>query len=112
VRGVRRIQRKRITYPLPLYDGGDPFKPGRVVNLSESGVCVEGIESRVGEVKTFIVRSGHHGSRFSFVFEGICRWVRDERQSGKALVAGFQITSISAPELRVLQKVLQDEQPT
>lgn len=107
LRNLRRTPRKRTKDRVWLYDNGDPFKAGRLVDVSESGICIEGIKARKGEEKSFIARVGPSGRNSSFVFEGVCRWVRKEQQRKETFVAGFQITSISPIEQRVFDKLLE-----
>ncbi|MEJ2719075.1 MAG: PilZ domain-containing protein [Deltaproteobacteria bacterium] len=104
---LRRTPRKLVNDPVWLYDGGDPFKEGRLLDVSDTGVCVEGIKTRMGELKSFIARIQPSGRNSSFVFEGRCRWVRKERQPTEKFVAGFEITSISPIEQKVFQKLLE-----
>ena len=100
LKGVRKWLRIPTTLPLRIYDSGNPFATGHVRDISEKGVCVEGIEATVGEIKNFIVRSDAIGAGHTFVFEGKCRWVSSEESSGKKWVAGFEITSISSLDFK------------
>jgi hypothetical protein len=54
VSGLRRFRRKRLNPPLKIFDGGDPFKSGVVKDISEKGVCIQGIQTEVGDLKNFI----------------------------------------------------------
>jgi hypothetical protein len=105
LRDLRRTTRKRMYDPVWLYDGGDPFKRGRLRDISDTGICIEGIEAHVGERKTFIVRLGPSGRNSSFVFEGECRWFRKEKQPKETIVAGFEIISITSMDRRVFQSL-------
>jgi Mor family transcriptional regulator len=106
LKGVRKWLRIPTAFPLRIYDSGNPFATGYVRDISEKGVCVEGIEATVGETKSFIVRSGAIGSGHAFVFEAKCRWVNTEESSGKKWVAGFEITSISSLDSKELRKLI------
>jgi len=106
LKGVRKLVRTITTLPLRIYDSGNPFATGYVRDISEKGVCIEGVEAAVGEVKNFIVRSGAFGAGHTFVFEGKCRWVNKEEPSGKRCVAGFEITSISSLDSAELRKLI------
>jgi len=107
-KGVRQFPRKRITSPLAIYDEGDPFKEGRVLDVSERGVCVEGVEAEVGQSKTFMVRLGGLSQSGTLVFEAKCRWVNNREADLKKRLAGFQITGISSLDSRQLQNLLFD----
>jgi hypothetical protein len=104
VSGLRKIRRRQLSSPLKIYDGGDPFKSGIVKDISEKGICMEGIQAELGEVKNFIIRLGLFGYSPTMVFEAKCRWV-DKKNPGKTL-AGFEITYISSLDSRELDKLL------
>jgi hypothetical protein len=112
LKGVRKWLRTTTNFPVRIYDSGNPFATGYLVDISEKGVCVKGIEAVVGEVKKFVVRSGAFGQGDTFVFEGKCRWVDAEQLSDKKWVAGFEITDISnldSGELRKLIRYIDDQ---
>jgi len=96
VKGLRQLQRYPIKSPIKIFDGGDPFKGGVVKDISEKGVCIQGIEGHVGDVKNFIIRLGSLGAGSTIVFEARCRWVKKGMTSGKTELAGFEITDISS----------------
>jgi len=106
VSGLRQFRRKRLNPPLKIFDGGDPFKSGAVKDISEKGVCIQGIETKVGDLKNFIIRLGDFGHSSTMVFEAMCRWVEKDPTSGKARVAGFEITSISSLDSGELNKLI------
>jgi hypothetical protein len=96
VKGLRQLPRYPMKSPIKIFDGGDPFKGGVVKDISEKGVCIEGIEAQIGVVKNFIIRLGHLGADGTIVFEARCRWVKKGMASGKTELAGFEITDISS----------------
>lgn len=106
LKGVRNWLRTTTTFPARIYDSGSPFATGYILDISEKGVCVKGIETVVGEVKDFIVRSDAFEQGQKFVFEGKCRWVNREKLSAEEWVAGFEITDISISDLAELQKLI------
>jgi hypothetical protein len=104
---LRKVRRRRITFPLKIFEGGNPFKSGLVRDISEKGVCIEGLEAGVGDVKSFIIRSGNFLQGSSLVFEARCQWVtRKEEGKNKKILAGFEITNISMLDSKELQKYL------
>jgi hypothetical protein len=107
-KGVRRAIRKISPFPVRIYDNGHPFATGYVRNVSEKGVCLEGIEASVGDVKGFIVRSGTSDRPDVLVFEAKCRWVRKEGKAVNGVAAGFEITDISNLDAQTLRKLLLD----
>jgi len=106
LKGVRNRVRTTTTFPARIYDCGSPFAAGHILDISENGVCVKGIETLVGEVKDFIVRSDAFEQSQKLVFEGQCRWVNKEKLSAKEWLAGFEITEISSLDLKELRKLV------
>ncbi len=106
LKGVRNWLRTTTTFPARIYDSGSPSATGCILDISEKGVCVKGIETVVGEVKDFIVRSDAFEQAQKFAFEGKCRWVNKENLSPKEWVAGFEITDISILDLAELRKLI------
>lgn len=104
-KSIRKIPRKRIKFPLRIYDGGNPFKPGLVMDISERGLCISGIDSMIGDVKSFIIRTGGRSDGSDPVFEAKCRWV--SRDHGK-IIAGFEITNISRMYSKELDKIVSE----
>ena len=111
LKGARKWPRTTITRPLRIYDSGSPFATGYLRNISEKGVCVEGIEAATGDIKNFVVHSGAFGADRAFVFEGKCRWVNRAGSFSTKCVAGFEITSISGLDLAELRKLVNPERP-
>ena len=105
--GLRKVPRKRISKCLWAYDACDPFEASPIRDISEKGVCIDGIRTKIGETKTFMVRLGVLERHSTFIFEAKCRWTGGEAEHDGELIAGFEITSISPGDLRVLQKALQ-----
>jgi len=108
VEGVRRAIRKTSPFPIRIYDNAHPFATGYVRNVSETGVCLEGIKASAGDVKSFIVRSGSSHRTDALVFEAKCRWVRTEGKAVNGVVAGFEITDISNLDAQTLRRLLLD----
>jgi hypothetical protein len=108
VEGVRRTIRKISPFPLRIYDNAHPFATGYVRNVSETGLCIEGIEASVGDVKGLIVRLGSSDRTATLVFEAKCRWVRREGKAVNGIASGFEITDISNLDAKTLKKLLLD----
>ena len=106
VTAVRRHPRKRIDFPVHIYDGVDPVETGLIEDVSESGVRVKGIKTKVGEKRTFIVRLPAGMARPPFAFDAVCRWTLDGDADPQRFMAGFEITSISHIDSEELQKLL------
>jgi hypothetical protein len=106
VKELRQFPRYPMKSPMKIFDGGDPFKGGVVKDLSEKGVCIQGIETEIGEVKNFIIRLGSFGATSSIVFQARCRWVKKSMTSGKTDLAGFEITDISTLDSGVFARFI------
>lgn len=104
----RRYPRTVITYPLWVYDHADQIEDGRVLDVSEKGVCIEGITAMVGETRTFIVKYRKGERRKPFVFDAMCRWVSANGGSSREYIAGFEITNISQGDIALLMELIED----
>lgn len=105
VKGIRQWLRQATILPVRVYDSADPSAKGSVRDISKKGVCIEGIEGSVGEVRNLILRSGAFGQGHTAVFEAKCRWANRDETFGRKWVAGFEITSISSLDARELEKL-------
>ena len=103
---VRNWLRTTTTFPVRIYDSGSLFGTGWVLDISEKGVRVKGIETVVGELKDFIVRSDAFEQGQKFVFEAKCRWMGKKKLLAKKWIAGFEITDISSLDLAELRKLI------
>ncbi len=99
---LRNVPRRRITTPLSIYENDNPFVPGVIKDLSETGICIEGIQSEIAQEKCFIIRGGF-GNAVTVVFNAKCRWVN---RSGPKPVAGYEIVDISMMDAKQLQKLM------
>jgi hypothetical protein len=105
-RQVRRFPRKAIGYPLFAYDRGDELESGRILDISERGVRIQGIAAKIGEARSFVVFFGAGVRRLPFGFDAICRWVDSGPEWRGLPVAGFEITQISSLDEKTLQDIL------
>lgn len=106
VRGVRQEARIPIDFPLRVQDCDHPYKHGFVRDLSQNGIGVCGIQARVGETRTLVVRLNGMADCSSVTFEAKCRWVLQTESEGQKCMAGFEITAIQDAALNELRKVL------
>ena len=101
----RRYPRADVSIPLPVYEmGSSSF--GVVRDISETGLCVAGIASEVGEVKSFQLSLDNlmNVDPLSLVAE--CRWVEEKGNKEKYFVAGFQLLDLSDADRATLQRVM------
>ncbi len=104
--GVRKSPRKRLDPPLPVFDSIEPFSDLLVLDVSETGIRVEGVNATVGEEKTFKIKPRGSEDRATLVFTAKCRWVKKPEHAKGRSVAGFEIIDISGYDAEVLQKLL------
>jgi hypothetical protein len=113
VEDMRSIVRSPLRQPLPIYDATRPEEKGLVRNITQQGVGVEGIFTRVNDIKTFMLDATGVASVGPIRFSAQCRWVK-KRPSGE-YVAGFEIMKISprsVAELRKLLAAITDQDPS
>jgi PilZ domain len=106
---ISQMRRSPRAYPvvtLPVFDVDDPTIEGLVQDISESGVQISGMDTRIGAKKTFIIQAAESCGIKPFSFDAECKWVRPAEE-GEMGIAGFEIISISEKDLEELQKVLQ-----
>jgi len=103
---IRRFPRKIMDFPVWVYDSVDQVEGCRVIDISKNGLRVENIRTKVGEVKTFIVRFGDRWRGRSFVFEAVCRWSDEQGKDSKRPTAGFEITRISSLDAKELEELI------
>jgi hypothetical protein len=106
IRGVRQDARLTIDFPLRVQDCDHPYKQGIVRDLSRRGIGVLGINAKVGETRTLVVRLNGLADCSSVRFEAKCRWVSQMEAVGQECLAGFEITGIDSAALKELRKVL------
>jgi hypothetical protein len=93
--GIRRFQRKRLDFPMYVYDSVDQLEGGQVIDVSERGMQIKGLRIAIGEERTFIARSKARSQHRPFVFEAVCCWVKKKDGDPKNWLAGLKITRIS-----------------
>lgn len=106
-RSFPRLQRPVLT--TRIYEAVAPEKTGLILDLSESGIGVRGIESQMGQEKTLFMNVGDFVEYEALTFECRCRWISVYDNSQRDLCAGFEITSISDNSLGCLKAVLAAE---
>ncbi len=90
----RRTPRQYPALTVHVREEGYEANRGTVIDISEIGLRVQGIEAVPLEVKTLVIYGDELDVFETFSFAAICRWVRQDLPDG-ALVAGFEITQVS-----------------
>ena len=101
----RKSPRADLSIPLPIYDVGlSSF--GVVRDISETGLCVAGIPSEVGEVKTLQLPIDNIMNADPLLLIAKCRWVEERGHKAKHLIAGFELVDLSDADRAALKKVM------
>ncbi len=102
---TRRLPRHDIVLPLAVYDILDESNRGLVVDISEKGFKIHGIETRPMKGGVFAVLSQEVFDIGPIVLDAECRWVKRMGLHGMH-VAGFQFTDISSRNMKDLQLLI------
>jgi uncharacterized protein (DUF433 family) len=102
---IRGLQRYYLDFDVAVYEDGHPEIQGRLRDITEQGVGLEGIESGVDSTQKFVVLGDLFGEIAPFEFQARCKWFKqggpDDPCGG-----GFEITGISDKDLRELRKLI------
>jgi uncharacterized protein YodC (DUF2158 family) len=109
IESVRLLFRHVVNFVLPICEKEKPKTLGIVLDITEGGVGLKGIEAITGESKNFAIPANKLFDVAQVEFRAQCRWVNREESSGKC-ISGFEITNISpgaAVELRKLVQLIE-----
>jgi hypothetical protein len=102
---IRFFRRHKVDLPVVICDVNNPAMRGEVRDVSEKGIGVQKMDTKVDEIKNLVVLANEYFSINPFVFEAQCRWTcptTDERH----LLAGFEIIKISEESSKSLGKFI------
>jgi uncharacterized protein (DUF433 family) len=105
-----RLPRNYLPYPFPVHALGDPNATGLIIDITEHGLKVEGIDVRVGEVRRLSIIVTDVSEVRPFFLKARCRWVT--KDPPKASAAGFEIQEITDSSLQELRKFIQALTPS
>ncbi len=105
VEKARAMSRNYPVVTLPVYDIDDITTDGQIMDITERGLQVLGLNALVGDRKSLLIQADDFADVYPFVFEAECRWVRSDPEI-QAVVAGFEITNISDGGLQELRKLI------
>lgn len=100
----RRTKRFPIPFDCPVYVANNPELAGKVRDISENGVGIVGIRTRMGDTNTLVIQGDEFGEFASFAFDSVCRWIT--KDPGGVFVAGFEICHISVGNLKEFQLLM------
>ena len=107
-KGNRFKPRQYLMVRLPVYFSDRLAEEGIVVDITEYGLQIAGLESNKGKVEGILIQADEFADIYPFQVEAQCRWTGKDRSTGQP-VAGFEIvnmTSSSREQLRRLVRVL------
>ena len=105
IEDMRRLPRHYLSVSVPIYEPTRPQFQGEIRDLTERGIGVTGIESQVGEIKSFVIPCRKLIKLENIWFEAECLWVNSAIKDNH-VVAGFQITKISKDCLVRLRQLI------
>jgi hypothetical protein len=101
------LPRHCLVVPLPIHeDGIDIEWSGKLRHVTEKSLRIEGLQSKVGEVKTFTVDPTEFIDIHPIVFDAECLWANKEDTGD--WTAGYGIINISPESLQRLRKLIQE----
>ncbi len=101
----RLSPRTYIFFPMPIYDADNVDISGVVNDISDKGLQVAGIDTEVGETRSFLLRHELVSPDEPLSFEAVCRWTAQDDTDWDC-IAGFEITRISARAAAQLGELL------
>lgn len=110
-RGRRR--HPRILCPVltrHIRDASFPETQGTIVDMSEKGLSVRGLNSEVDEDKIFLIGEGGFDLLEPIVITGTCRWKKEADHPAGWRTAGFEIRAISDADERYWRSLIDAEE--
>jgi hypothetical protein len=101
----RVLERHSLDFETLIYDAANPEIHGKVLDITEDGLGVQGLEASVEDTKNFVVLGDPFGEAAPFEIEANCRWARRDEESG-VMTAGFQIMDMSDHDREELRKLI------
>lgn len=102
---LRDFPRRYLAVTVPIYERIRPEAKSLLVDITERGIGIRGIEAQVGEVKSFVISMKSFSGVDDIYFEAFCLWVKKDAPEGQPL-AGFQITNISEKSLTAFRQLI------
>lgn len=102
----RFLRRHKIELPVLIYDANDPTIHGEVQDISERGIRVQNMDTKLDEIKSLVVLANEYFSIDPFRFQAQCRWTGPTKNE-RGMLAGFEIIEISEESLKSLAKFIE-----
>lgn len=104
---MRAQSRYHPTFPAAILVLTSPSMIGKMVNISESGIQIQGVSCQQGETKKIVVLGDDFGEISPFEFEAECCWSKNLGPQEEDTV-GFRIIHISEENQRALQQFIRE----
>ena len=95
-----------LPVPVTVYDCANSVQEGTIVDITENGIGVRGVEAHISEIRTFEIQVGDLSEFEPFEFRAQCRWVKRDSFAGGVL-AGFEIVDISREGMCELRDLIE-----
>jgi hypothetical protein len=102
---MRVEQRNYLCFLVPVLERGNQDKPGRLIDVTETGLQVAGIPSEIGKKAVFTIHTDAFPLIKPFDVDVICRWVGQKDEDGE-FAAGYEITHIGKRDSDELLKLI------
>ncbi len=103
----RLSPRTYIFFAMPIYDANDPEIRGVVNDISHQGLQIAGIDTEVGQTRSFVMHHELFPPDRPLTFEAVCRWTAQDETDWDC-ISGFAITRISEAGTAQLQDLLDE----
>ncbi len=102
----RSLRRHKIDLPVVIYDSNNPEIRGEVRDISENGIRIQKMDTKLDEIKSLVVLANEYFSIDPFGFQAQCRWTSPARDEA-GMLAGFEIINISDESFKSLAKFIE-----
>ncbi|MCA1961053.1 MAG: hypothetical protein LDL33_09665 [Desulfomonile sp.] len=106
----RLRSRRHLEFLLPISESQHPENTGFVYDISDDGVGVRGLKTKVHDLKTFVIPADDFFRIEPVVFQGLCRWI-EEKENRWESAAGFKVVRVLSGSLTELQDILRALNP-
>ena len=101
---LRKLPRHFLTLALRIHEESRPENEGELLDVTEKGVGVKGLEVTSGKTMNLVIVSSGFVDLSDITFEAVCRWSKQEDDGTWA--SGFEITNILDSGLKNLRKII------
>ncbi len=102
---ARKCPRADLSIHIPVYDFQPPAT-GLLRDISETGLRVAGIESSVGQIKTFQIPIDTFMQTDPLLVVAVCKWVKTKGKNRRYPVAGFEIMDLSEKDRQTIREFI------